>query len=356
MNRRRLLQTVAAGTTVLAGCSSPNSGSTATTTPTDRTTATGTDEPLPDGIYVQSFRESMSMQGTTDAGPYRVAFMYTSPHVFWNMTGRERSRTPRSGDIHAMAVVWDRETGRIVPETGLSLTIRRDGELVSEEVIYPMLSQTMGYHYGGNFSLAASGETPTDGQYTANISVGGVPSGVSLTGSYADRFREPATAALDFSFTEQNREEVQSESLDQAGQPGALRPMNMEMVPQATAPSVDALPGTVFGTPNSDDAILATGASDARADGDDTYLYVSARTRYHGMVLPAMALTVERGSEEIALTRTFDPELGYHYGATVSPVEAGEQLRLVTDVPPQVARHEGYERAFRQMPPVTVTG
>ncbi len=126
MNRRRLLQTAAAGTAVLAGCSSANTESTATTT------ATGTETELPGGIYVQSFRESMSMQGTVDAGPYEVAFMYTSPHVFWNMTGRERSRTPRSGDIHAMAVVWDRDTGRIVPETGLSLTIRRDGELVSE--------------------------------------------------------------------------------------------------------------------------------------------------------------------------------------------------------------------------------
>ncbi|WP_153952487.1 DUF7350 domain-containing protein [Halosegnis longus] len=351
MDRRRLLQTVAAGTAVLAGCSNTSTESTAT----PASTQTGTDTSLPGGIYVQSFRESMSMQGVTAAGPYEVAFMYTSPHVFWNMTGRDRSRTPRSGDIHAMAVVWDRDTGRIVPETGLSLTVRRDGELVSEEVIYPMLSQTMGYHYGGNFSLADSGETPTDGEYTARISVGGVPDGVELTGSYAGRFREPATADLDFSFTETDRDEVRSESIDQAGQPGALRPMQMEGVPQATAPAVDALPGTVFGTPNSDDAILATGAAPARADGGDTYLYVSARTRYHGMVLPAMALSVERGGETVELTRTLDPELGYHYGASVPALDSGEQLRVVTDVPPQTARHEGYERAFRQMSPVTVT-
>ncbi|WP_233571978.1 DUF7350 domain-containing protein [Halosegnis longus] len=218
-----------------------------------------------------------------------------------------------------------------------------------------MLSQTMGYHYGGNFSLADSDETPTDGEYTARISVGGVPDGVELTGSYAGRFREPATADLDFSFTETDRDEVRSESIDQAGQPGALRPMQMEGVPQATAPAVDALPGTVFGTPNSDDAILATGATPARADGGDTYLYVSVRTRYHGMVLPAMALSVERGGETVELTRTLDPELGYHYGASVPALDSGEQLRVVTDVPPQTARHEGYERAFRQMPPVTVT-
>ncbi|MDZ7746584.1 MAG: hypothetical protein U5K28_08770 [Halobacteriales archaeon] len=88
MNRRRLLQTVAAGTAVLAGCSSADSGAEPTATTTS--TPTGADESLPNGIYVQSFRESMSMQGTADAGPYRVAFMYASPHVFWNMTGRDR--------------------------------------------------------------------------------------------------------------------------------------------------------------------------------------------------------------------------------------------------------------------------
>ncbi|MDZ7746583.1 MAG: hypothetical protein U5K28_08765 [Halobacteriales archaeon] len=112
----------------------------------------------------------------------------------------------------------------------------------------------------------------------------------------------------------------------------------------------------MFGEPNSDDAILATGATDARADGDDTYLYVSARTRYHGMVLPAMALTVERGDESSSHSpgRSI-PSSATTTVATVSALDSGEQLRLVTDVPPQTARHEGYERAFRQMPPVTVT-
>ena len=353
MNRRRVLQAVAAGTTVLAGCSAtePDSAGATATSDAERSATE-----LPAGIYVQSFRESMSMQGTVDAGPYRVAFMYASPHAFWTMNGRERSKTPKSGEIHAMASVWDRESGRVIPETGLTLTIRRDGELVSEEVLYPMLSQTMGYHYGANFSLSRSGSTPADGQYAAGITVGAVPDGVELTGSYEGRFHEPATAELGFSFTERDREQIRSESLDQAGDPGALRLMQREGIPQATAPATDALPGTVFGEPNSDDAILAVGATDDRADGDSSYLYVSPRTRYHGTVLPAMALTAEReGGESVSLSRTLDPELGYHYGAVVSALDENERLRFVTDVPPQPARHEGYERAFRQMPPVTVT-
>ena len=68
-----------------------------------------------------------------------------------------------------------------------------------------------------------------------------------------------------------------------------------------------------------------------------------------------LALVVRVTTVLEGVCRTLDPELGYHYGATVPALDSGEELRVVTDVPPQTARHEGYERAFRQMPPVTVT-
>jgi hypothetical protein len=45
------------------------------------------------------------------------------------------------------------------------------------------------------------------------------------------------------------------------------------------------------------------------------------------------------------LAPTFDPDLGYHYGA-VADVQSGDDLALSVDLPPQVARHEGYETAF----------
>jgi len=359
MDRRDFLALTGAGTALFAGCLGGTSGGTPTATATDTATdtPTATDSDLPDGIYVQPFREGMAMQGTATTGDLSVAFMYSSPHRFWNVNGESLSETPRSGNIHAMATVWDSETGRVVPETGLSLEIQRDGELVSQEVIYPMLSQRMGYHYGGNFGLDG------DGEYTARISIGAVPDAIELTGDYAGRFREPASAEIGFAFNEEQRDRVRAEELDAYGEPGAVRPMNMEMVPQATAPPREELPGETFGAPNSDDAILATGVvsrDEAPRFDADSYLYVSARTRYNGLVLPAMALeaTVTRdGSEQFAgpLARTFDPGMGYHYGADVGSLESGDEVTLSVTVPPQTARHEGYERAFLEMQDVTVT-
>ncbi|MFC7235215.1 DUF7350 domain-containing protein [Halosegnis marinus] len=347
MNRRRFLA-LAGSSALLAGCADTTDPATATPTPTAASD-------LPDGVYVQPYREGMAMQGTADAGDLRVAFMYTSPHRFWNVNGNEVSLTERSGNVHAMAAVWEPETGRVVPETGLSLEIERDGDLVSQEVIYPMLSQRMGYHYGGNFDLSGGDGTAADGEYTARVSVGGVPDAVALTGAYEGRFRAPATAEIPFVFDEEQRERVRSEEIDAYGQPGAVRPMDM-MMPQAVAPPRDALPGTVFGAPNRDDALLATGAVSGEAAarfGADTYLYVSPRTRYNGLELPAMALSATVGGETVELRRTLDPELGFHYGAAVG--ELSGDIELSTGVPPQVARHEGYERAFLEMPPATVT-
>jgi hypothetical protein len=45
-----------------------------------------------------------------------------------------------------MATIWDKQSGVVVPiDAGLSAEITQNGELVSQEVIYPMLSQQMGF-------------------------------------------------------------------------------------------------------------------------------------------------------------------------------------------------------------------
>ncbi|MDX1748477.1 MAG: hypothetical protein R3324_21300, partial [Halobacteriales archaeon] len=55
------------------------------------------------------------------------------------------------------------------------------------------------------------------------------------------------------------------------------------------------------------------------------------------------------------LQATLDPDLGYHYGAAVPSLSSGDSVTVTVDGPPQVARHEGYEMAFLEMPPVTLT-
>ena len=376
MRRRAFLSGVGlAGLSGLAGCAAlggerttapPSDGETRTSGGTATPEETGTpgtpgtpppvdESDLPDGVYVQRFRERMAMQETASAGPYTAGLMYAAPHVFWTVTGTDPQRIERSGDVHLMAVVWDTQTKTVLPEAGVSVEITRDGKLVSEEVIYPMLSQVMGFHYGANFGLDG------DGEYVARVSVGGLS--YRGTGAFGDRFGEPATVEVPFSFDEAERRKVTVRRLDAYGERGAVRPMDMGM-PQALAPEESSLPGRVLGTATSDDARLLTTALDTPPEGVDgtgPYLAVSARTPYNRLVIPAMSLgaTLSRGDETVFegdLVRTLDPDIGYHYGAALgnTDIEPGDELTLTPTLPPQVARHEGYERAFLRMEPATL--
>jgi len=342
MKRRELLQAGGlAGALSFAGCSG--------LVETRATGVPAVPENRPDGIYYPSHVEGMSMVGKASSGDYTVGLFYSYPHRFWNVTGDSVSLTQIDIDdaVHLMASVWDPETEQVLPETGLSLEIYRDGSLVSQEAIYPMLSQPMGFHYGANFGLEG------DGSYTVRLSVGAVST--RRTGGFADRFTDPATVDVPFEYSEAAKNEISFEQLDdRVATPGAVDPMSMEMLPDAFAPPESDLPGTVLGSETSDGARLVVTALETPPDGIDaegSYLAVSARTRYNRMVIPAMGLsgTLTRGGETVydgAFERTLDPALGYHYGAAVDGVEAGDELTLSVDVQPQTARHEGYETAF----------
>lgn len=305
-------------------------------------------EDRPSAVYVPGHSEGMGMLGRAETDDYAVAVTYSYAHRFWNVNGDEITQTDAEpdDDVHLMATVWDPETESILPETGVEVAIEQDGELVTQEVVYPMLSQTMGFHYGGNFSLAG------DGSYTIDVTVGAVRT--RRTGGFRDRFEEPATLSVGFDYARADRDALSVERFDdRAGTRDALAPMAMGGFPDGKLPAADALPGTLLGTPTSDDATLATTLLDnppAGVDGDNPYLAVSARTPHNRRVIPAMALTatVRRDggtAAETGLTRTLDPELGYHYGATLD-VQSGDELQLTPTVQPQVARHEGYETAF----------
>jgi hypothetical protein len=363
MQRRRFLQLGIAATALTAGCSTPDADTVPTSAQSPGTpTRTGTPTPTPaddGGVYVQPFVEGMATPGRTTAGEYAIALHATVPHRFWTITGRQRSAVPRTDadTLHLMAVVWDPETGVVLPETGLSVELSKDAALVSEEVIYPMLSQRMGVHYGGNFGLDG------DGTYVTAVSVGG--SNVRRTGAFRDRFSDPATGEIEFTLDDAFRERIDTREVDQAGQPGAVAPMQTGF-PIGRAPAEADLPGQVLGTTSSGDArfvvtLLDEPPAGVDATRSDSYLAVSARTPYNRLVLPAMALSATLSVDgnritETALTRTLDPALHYHYGATVaeSDLASTETLRLTVDTPPQVARHEGYETAFLTMPPATL--
>jgi len=314
-------------------------------------------ENRPDAVYVPAVTEGMRMYGQTTAGRYRAALTYSYPHRFWTISGAERSKNvvEPDHDIHLMVTLWDTETGSVLPlDSGVTIEIRRDGDLVSEEVAYPMLSQQMGFHYGSNYALEG------DGEYEALVHVGGVS--LSRTGAFAGAFESARTATIPFEFRSSDLTEIPINRPDDAGARGAIPPMEMDGVPVGRAPAVDALPGRHLGSGRSGDAVFDgfVVEGDAERFGADSYLYVSARTPHNGIVVPMMGLeaTLTRDGETVSegrLRRTLDPDLGYHYGASVPGIRAGDELTVTPTIPPQVARHDGYETAFFEMGAVTVS-
>ena len=351
MGRRSFLSAAAGAASVgLAGCSG--------LLESRSTRAPPLVEDRPDAVYVPTHVEGMQMAGMASAGPYQCALFYSFPHRFWLVTGTDVERVDIGSEdtVHLMATVWDGETGTVLPTSSVSIEVTRDGETAFDRPPWPMLSQNMGVHLGDNTALLG------DGNYAATIDV--APLGTRATGAFAGRFTQSATAEVSFEFSQSALEEVPYRMLDdRKGERGALDPMAMEMVPSSQLPPPEELPGRVLGeTTSGDGRFVATALEElpAGVDGSGTYLAVSARTPYNRYPLPFMGLSgrVVRGGETIfegPLTATLDPTLQYHYGATVESVESGDELALEVGAPPQIARHEGYETAFRDLPPASIT-
>jgi hypothetical protein len=307
-------------------------------------------ENRPDAVYLPAITEGMKMYGMTTVGPYGVALSYSYPHRFWTVAGSELQKTVVEADdsLHLMASLWDHETGTVLPlDAGVSIEILGDGDLVSEEVAYPMLSQQMGMHYGANYVLDGEGD------YEARVSVGGTS--LHRTRAFAGQFETAETASFEFTFDTDELYDVELRRLgDEAGTRGAVPAMEMMDVPTGTAPTLDSLPGTHLGRQTSGDAFFDAFLVEdgSQFDVDGVYLYVSARTPHNEFILPMMGVraTVDRNGTTVRdgerLRRTLDHELGYHYGVGVETLEPGDSVTLAVDVPPQVARHDGYETAF----------
>jgi hypothetical protein len=391
MHRRQFIAAgVAAATTGLAGCRSMFQTRSARSPPLvdDR----------PDAVYYPTHVEGMEMAGTTEVGDYGVALTYSFPHRFWLTDTDETTKVEVGGEdsVHLMSTVWDAETGTVVPNSAVGVTVERDGETVAERgSLWSMLSQNMGVHAGDNVVLDG------DGTYDVQLAIG--PVSARRTGAFRDRFGERVTASFTLEFSQSDLEDISFERLtDQQGERGAVDPMEMDMVPVAQAPAPDALPGEPAGTVESGDATFAVtrlpdppamaeapggeptpttsggpatgedatptagadgtatpGENGAGDEDGDGYLAVSPRTPYNAYPLPFMSLSarVTRGVDEVMVSRlrpTFDPDLGYHYGA-VGDVQAGDEVAISVDLGPQIARHEGYETAFFDFEAMSIT-
>ena len=414
--RRRVLEgaTIAGGLAV-AGCTS-NGGDDGTDADGDAVDADDGDdgndrlafpeiEDPPAAVYRPTHRERMVLLEPVVADEYVVAPMYTYPHPFWIFTGElERHEPTPEEDVHLMVTVWDRETGVVVPiDASVTLELFRDDGLVSTTTGWLMISQQMGFHFGDN--------VPLDGDGTYRVEGRIAPLDVRRTGAFDGRFEASTEFAFEFDFDRDDLHalvrEIEYFPEEEWGEPGALESMghgdhvhgdhghhhddghnhdhddghnhdhddghnhdhdddyhhdgDHDAVPYSALPPAERLPGTLQGTPESGDAVLATTLLEPGSrfvDGDEWYLAVSPRTPYNRCVLPLMGLeaTLEgaTGTETVDLVETLDHELEYHYGAPLSSVSEGDELTIAVRTPPQVSRHQGYETAFVEMPEVTL--
>lgn len=310
----------------------------------------------PAAVYHPAYMEGMKMYGMGTDGDLRFALMYSYPHRFWNVTGQSNSKVVVQPDdtLHMMVSTWDAKTETTVP-ADVQLTIKKGGKTVDKRAPWPMLSQNMGFHYGDNVSLDG------DGSYSATVRVGSV--GVRRTGSLASRLSDGASATIDFEFdTDQIYDVEYREFGEKQGTRDALDPMAMT-VPVGRAPAPASLPGTLVGTKSSGDAkfvVTVIEGENRFADDGKSYLAVSPRTPYNRIVLPRMSLSMEllRNGTTVSkgtLTPALDAALDTHYGAPAGDVRSGDTLRISVDSPPQLARHDGYETAFMEMPPMEFT-
>lgn len=318
-------------------------------------TATAQERPL---VHIPAHQDGMRMVGMTEVGPYMVAMSYTLLHDFWVLAGQEKSyvRINNGQGLHLMATVWDPEYNQRIPLGSPPVEVRdaASGDSVAEKSLWPMLSQQMGPHFGDNIAF------PDEGEYTVQLSFD--PVSARQLGEYRGRFTDSVDAEFDLLFRTDITNNIRERFVDEAGQAGALEPMETNMKPNGSLPDARALPGEHGGIVESGAAkfvVQVLRNAPAGIDSSGPYLAVSARTPYNQYPLPFMGLraTVSSAGEEVRkpLKAAIHPELGYHYGAPFPAIAMGDEVTLEVGAPPQIARHRGYQTAFLEFDDMTLT-
>lgn len=378
MHRRELLRAGGAlGTVGLAGCLDALGF---------ETQSAWRDPPMvedrPDTVYIPGSTEEMGTYGVAEVDGYGVALSYTYPHRFWTITGRETNRVEIGDEdsLHLMASVHDAETGTVVP-TDVRMSLEGENGTPYDGQLWPMLAQRMGFHYGDNLGI------DEDGTYVATLRIS--PPDARLVGDLEGRFEESATVDIEFEYASDDVYDLEFSTIDEErrGRPGELELMDHfdhgdgghgsdgdhgggggdhddgqgHRLPAPTVPPAEAFPGRVVGTGESGGAAFVVATLQGDRFGEGVHLAVSPRTPENRTMLPLMSLsaTVERDGErtfEGPLESTLDPEVGFHYGTTESgELRPGDELTIGIESVPQAARHDGYETAFMEMPPIEMT-
>jgi hypothetical protein len=138
------------------------------TTPTTTSPAPSTSE-IPEGVAAQYsvLEEEIAAEGgAVESGPWRIAYI-KEPAEGWFRTenGRVVWRDPARGETaHLEIIPIERDSGRIVPNAGVTLEVLdENGERVEKRPLSFYYAEF--FHYADNFRI------PRDGEYTLRATV-----------------------------------------------------------------------------------------------------------------------------------------------------------------------------------------
>ncbi|MEY7850688.1 hypothetical protein AB7C87_15980 [Natrarchaeobius sp. A-rgal3] len=359
----------------------------------------------PDGVYVPPHADEMVTVGEATDGGREVSLHVTRPHSFWTLAGAERSRAAvRSRhDLHLMVDVRDVGSGVIVPSTVTTTiqsgteaeTATNGGESTDRRTLWPMLSQRMGVHYGDNVAL--------EGEGTDAVTVRVGPTLADPIGPLPTELEESASVDIPFEYDPATIEGLERRLIDAnegRGEPDALEPMgnhgdgsnaanyrdgssndghgdglgndghgdDLSVGGPVDRSPFDRAGATRVGSASVGDldciVVIVTDLDRGEANADtaeSVALAVAVRTPYNRYPIPfaTLSATIAREGNGIAagsLREVIDPRDGHHYRTDVDPalLERGDQLAIIVETPPQLARHEGYETAFLETGMATV--
>ena len=97
--------------------------------------------------------------GSTDWDGMKISAQTSAPSTFELFDGtKQQLVSPTMKDsFHLMVLLSDEATGVAIPYSSIWATIKKDGKVVFDERLWPMISRYMGPHYGNNVSLPSAG-------------------------------------------------------------------------------------------------------------------------------------------------------------------------------------------------------
>jgi uncharacterized protein involved in high-affinity Fe2+ transport len=112
------------------------------------------------------------------------------PFVVFEGTTARMVKPAKKDDVHLMVMLNDAQTGAAIPYGTVWATVRRAGKIVFDERLWPMISRTMGTHFGNNVAL------PGTGTYTLSLLIG--PPQAARHIEYAKIWLKPHRVRLTF--------------------------------------------------------------------------------------------------------------------------------------------------------------